>query len=801
MKKSPFILLILMASTFASFAQTKRAFLKEAENAYASKNYYSALNYFQEAFEFDSTDVNVIYKIAESARALNAYGIADSCYTHIANSEDNSQYPTCKFWLGEIHKRMGNYDKAESYYGAFVNERSGGSDDYFAKKARLELNSMEWARAQISAEPNYALQHMGTEVNTTYSEFAPVVINGELYYSALKFLNPKDEHEPTRHISKVLKYDTEGSSSEIVDNPFNDEMLHTGNVAVNQEGTLMYFTLCNYITDADLQCKIYSRAINEDGSFGERTLLPVNINNEAATNTHPSVGLDLDGNTVLYFASDRAGGKGKRDIWYATINGDGTFGAPINFDKVNTFDDEVTPFYHFNTDHFYFASMGHKGLGGYDVFKTSPSGSKWNSVENLGKPVNSTYNDLYYYLSEGRGSGYLASNRVGSYFLKDAIKACCYDLYMVEGAPMTENLVKVTPMNRNIVDALDLSEYKGRNVELLVHEGPKNGTFDLNQDGTYTYTPNRDYVGPDRVTVLKCYDGFSRICDTTYIDITVLPIPVDTIYRSTPENTPLEDCFDLSALKGQPNFEMCKDPRFGKLEIADDGCWKYIPNKDFIGKDEFCVMICDEHGNCVKKIVKIDVIPAITLEELIPVELYFDNDQPDPKTKSTSTNTIYKETYQAYYARKPIFIQKYTGGLTGQKMEFEKVNIDQFFEQRVKKGQLELETFTGVLFKYLKNDQEVEIVLKGYTSPRANPDYNLNLAKRRIQCLRNHFTRWNGGAFNKYVKNGQLIISEVAFGETEAPAGISDQYLDERNSIYSPGASLERRIEIIEVKR
>ena len=109
--------------------------------------------------------------------------------------------------------------------------------------------------------------------------------------------------------------------------------------------------------------------------------------------------------------------------------------------------------------------------------------------------------------------------------------------------------------------------------------------------------------------------------------------------------------------------------------------------------------------------------------------------------------------------------------------------------------------FSNILLKRLNDGDQVEIFLKGYTSPRAKTDYNLFLSKRRISCVRNHFKTHADGIFKQFLKSGQLIISEKPFGETTASQKISDDLNDQRNSIYSVEASIERRVEIVEIKR
>ena len=94
----------------------------------------------------------------------------------------------------------------------------------------------------------------------------------------------------------------------------------------------------------------------------------------------------------------------------------------------------------------------------------------------------------------------------------------------------------------------------------------------------------------------------------------------------------------------------------------------------------------------------------------------------------------------------------------------------------------------------------MEIFVTGYTSPRAQSDYNVNLGKRRVSSVRNHFASYANGILLSYLNSGKLLITERSYGETTAAAGVSDDLEDVRNSIYAIGAAKERRVEIVEVK-
>src|SRR5690606_38381109 len=124
-----------------------------------------------------------------------------------------------------------------------------------------------------------------------------------------------------------------------------------------------------------------------------------------------------------------------------------------------------------------------------------------------------------------------------------------------------------------------------------------------------------------------------------------------------------------------------------------------------------------------------------------------------------------------------------------------------FFEDYVDKGVKDLELFRNLMLEELDNGHSLELLIRGFASPLAKTEYNINLTKRRITSLKNYLYRYNNGVFKKYMdntaENGAFIkFKEIPFGEYTADTTISDDFYDVQNSIYSKGASLERKIEI-----
>ncbi|MCO5259779.1 MAG: DUF1573 domain-containing protein [Crocinitomicaceae bacterium] len=196
--------------------------------------------------------------------------------------------------------------------------------------------------------------------------------------------------------------------------------------------------------------------------------------------------------------------------------------------------------------------------------------------------------------------------------------------------------------------------------------------------------------------------------------------------------------------------------------------------------------------------------PRETLEELskrLPVTLYFHNDIPDPRSWDTVTKLSYMTTYNEYTEMLPRYQKEYAVGLSGEKVEEAKEDIEDFFTEFVDQGVKDLFLFRDLLLEELQKGARIKIVVRGFASPLAKTEYNVNLTKRRISSLINHLREFNGGIFIPYLdgtasNNGRVVFEQVPFGEYNANQLISDNPNDTKNSVYSRAAAAERKIEI-----
>jgi hypothetical protein len=188
------------------------------------------------------------------------------------------------------------------------------------------------------------------------------------------------------------------------------------------------------------------------------------------------------------------------------------------------------------------------------------------------------------------------------------------------------------------------------------------------------------------------------------------------------------------------------------------------------------------------------------VKQMLPVALYFHNDEPECCNLRDTTALDYKQTYEAYYALLGEYKKEYAKGLKeGKKMEAEQA-IFYLFTNRVDKGYYDLVQFTSQLLEILKAGNKVELTVKGYCSPLNYNIYNIKLGYRRIASVRNYFYHYRDGLLMPYIANGSLVLKNESMGEETAAKAVSDSREDTRNSVYNPDAAKERRVEIISIE-
>jgi tetratricopeptide (TPR) repeat protein len=188
------------------------------------------------------------------------------------------------------------------------------------------------------------------------------------------------------------------------------------------------------------------------------------------------------------------------------------------------------------------------------------------------------------------------------------------------------------------------------------------------------------------------------------------------------------------------------------------------------------------------------------VKQKVGVQLFFHNDEPDARTMNDTTRLDYRQTYEAYYVRRFEYEREYTKNIKGEEKEKSRKEVQDFFSGKVDKGYYDLVAFSAQLLELLQGGNKIEVTVKGFCSPLNINEYNIKLGYRRVASLRNYFYHYRDGVLLNYIAEGKLVIKNESFGEETADKTISDNRLDQRNSVYSPAAAMERRVEILTIE-
>ncbi|MBI4647911.1 MAG: PD40 domain-containing protein [Bacteroidia bacterium] len=644
------IIISLHLLGITAFSQVNHDYLRAGNKAYEKGDYYRAFVLYRYIVDSEK-DYETMYKYAEACRLTHNYEQAAEYYAKIVR-DSVKHYPLAQFRLAEMQKYQGKYQFAQINYKYFY-DINKHKNDYYTIKAQHEIVSCEKA-IEIKANPVKAdITHLDTTVNTYFSDFAAYPSNDSvLFFSSMQPVG-KDSSFVV-NIYKTLKNNNKWRKSEQLDTLINRSDAHTANLVYGRNKNELYFTW-TYGNNQNNETKILKSKFI-DGKWTEPMELPQIINQPGKITTQPFIAKS-GSKYYLLFVSDREEGSGQLDIWYSEILPDDSFGQVKNIgkerpdideelayyytieSKINSAGNEITPFYDERDTLLYFSSDWHYGLGGYDIFRIKGDFTRWSEPENLGYPVNTSRNDVYYKIDTIGGIAYLASNRKGS--LAEKNEGCCHDLYSYKLPPR-----------------------------------------------------KRDTIKPKITEVVQ---------------------------------------------------------------------------------------------------------KQIQIRELVPITLYFHNDEPNPRSTDTMTLVNYENSVIAYIGMLEEYKREYSKGLDENEKVLAIDRLDYFFGSEVKTGYDKLKNFTGLMKELLAKGQTIEVTLKGYASPLHNPEYNKKLAKRRIYSLLNYFRQYENELFVQYEQKKQLIFQEVAFGEDMAAHGVSDDLNDLRNSVYSPDAGHERKIQIIAV--
>jgi outer membrane protein OmpA-like peptidoglycan-associated protein len=375
-----------------------------------------AKSYYVQAAELDPSNVKANFMAGKVHLETTNKDQATSYFLKVYELDPDYRFDIL-YLIGQGHQLSLDFEEAMEYYQLYKVKLKNNPD--YVGPDRIPMEMVERRIYEcgngitfITYPEGYSIINIGSKVNSEWHDFAPVVNEEEtmlIFTTRRKDGNlNQDVHTdnfPFEDIFISTKNDTVWQAAtnigEVINTPF-----HDSNIALSADGKRLYL----YKDIEDGTSDIYVSELKSDSAWSTPKSVGVNINSEFS---EKSLSVSTDGQ-IVFFSSDRPGGEGGLDLYYSLKDAQGKWGPAVNLGStINTEYDEDSPFIDYDGRTLYFSSRGGVGMGGYDIFKAeydSTSGT-WTDIVNLGYPINTPDDDIYFVGTKSGKRGYYASVR------------------------------------------------------------------------------------------------------------------------------------------------------------------------------------------------------------------------------------------------------------------------------------------------------------------------------------------------------------------------------------------------------
>ena len=376
---------------------------KKALNAYEKGNQFlkernieKAFGEFEEAIERDKLFAEPYFQLGRLYEQNRQFGNAILNYEKAVNAQEKTSVTEIAAQqVGQLYLRKGDYQKAL----VFLEKGIGAVTASNQKRYKIQIENCKFALESINKPLTINPLELPKSVNRFQSQYFPVLTadRGTLIYTG-----NQDSDENLYVTSIKDKVWTEPVSISDKINTTQNE----GTASISADGRTLVFTSCGGRKGFG-SCDLFI-SYKQGDDWTSPQNLGLNINS-GEWESQPS--LSADGRT-LYFVSDRKGSLGKRDIWVSKLDSTNMWAKAINVGSpVNTTEDDLSPFIHANGKTLFFASEGHVGMGGLDLYFTENQQDKWKTPENLGYPLNTFEDQVALFITADAKKAYYSLER------------------------------------------------------------------------------------------------------------------------------------------------------------------------------------------------------------------------------------------------------------------------------------------------------------------------------------------------------------------------------------------------------
>lgn len=439
-----------------SFAQDSKKKLKIADDAFDRADYLKAFNLYSELIKNDTSNYELIFKCGVCLFGINKTDT--SCIPYFKRSAP--KVPEAHYYLGRAYQLRGWTKKAieELYHFKQINSEEGIE---ITEVLNL-IRNCETALDLESKQESYIVKNLGPHINSRYPEYVPLIwkMNGSLIFTSRRENSKGGLKDPYgRYYEDIyIAQQDEGSFLNAI--PFSEDVnstTHDACVAFSPDGNeLIIYRTDEKQTGGDLYFSKY------DGTkWSTPQIMGNEINSEYL---EASACFSADGDEIV-FSSNRPGGMGGKDLYRIRKFMNGKYSLPFNLGPgINTPLDEDAPYIDTRDNTLYFSSKGHNSIGEYDIFKSqyNTETTKWMAPENLGMPINSTNDDIYFMKLDDKQTAYFTSRRDGGY--GDA------DIYQINFEESTQLIIyckiSYVGLEKSELKELQLSMYNNENGKM-----------------------------------------------------------------------------------------------------------------------------------------------------------------------------------------------------------------------------------------------------------------------------------------------------------------------------------------------
>ncbi len=389
--------------------RARRAF-EDAVQKYNMRDIDSAAESFRDAVRIDPGFIEAYIVMGEMFQSAERYQDAIEAYQRAIDINPDF-YPSVLYQFAESAMAIGKYERAGEKLQVFLHYDA--IPESTRQRAENMLSRSEFGMKAMANPVPFEPVNLGTAINSRHDEYAPTLTADE---QTLVFTRKKPREDAAYlHLGReyedfYVSYRENDHWTPAVNlGPPINTQFNEGAQSISADGMHLYFTACNR-PDGMGSCDIYYARRIDDGWSR-----PVNLGppvNTSSWDSQPSI--SPDGRT-LYFVSNRRGNYGRMDIWMSVRNNDGKWSEPQNLGPViNTRGREMSPFIHPDNRTLFFASDGHMGMGGMDLFYTvKGENGEWQEPVNLGYPINTYADEISLVVGASGKEAYFASEQPG----------------------------------------------------------------------------------------------------------------------------------------------------------------------------------------------------------------------------------------------------------------------------------------------------------------------------------------------------------------------------------------------------